>query len=113
MGLTPLADPAPCRSTVPLRLGRRSTSPFTSSTGSGVTAIAKSCEGSSRNCPGSLDGNSNVVAQAMPSGATNDELASVRDVLKIAEALQAKLAAMPERLRLPLAQHCENLRNER
>lgn len=41
--------------------------------------------------------------------ATEAELNHMLDVLQTAEALQAKLAAMPEHLRVPLAKHCVNL----
>lgn len=37
------------------------------------------------------------------------ELSHMLDVLQTAEALQAKLAAMPEHLRVPLSKHCADL----
>jgi len=45
----------------------------------------------------------------VPKKATEAELNHMLDVLQTAEALQAKLAAMPEHLRRPLAKHCANL----
>jgi hypothetical protein len=45
----------------------------------------------------------------VPKKATEAELNNMLDVLQTAEALQAKLAAMPDRLRVPLAKHCATL----
>merc|ERR1712012_59901 len=44
--------------------------------------------------------------QAWPASATEDELARAADALQSAEALQAKLAAMPDHLRAPILQQC-------
>mmetsp|Transcript_142821 Transcript_142821/g.252102 ORF Transcript_142821/g.252102 Transcript_142821/m.252102 type:complete len:837 (+) Transcript_142821:46-2556(+) len=48
-------------------------------------------------------GKAYAQSPGLPQGATEEELTHMLDVLRTAEVLQAKLAAMPDHLRLPLA----------
>lgn len=50
-----------------------------------------------------------MQGMAWPAGTTEAELKEALDVLQMAEALQAKLAAMPTKLREPLLRRCSAL----